>query len=83
MLVCVTIWSSASYLFTLIPWDDPIGNVDPCSCCTSQVHLAFSLPAGAVTYVDEEGDKVSLDSEGEWTITQQQNIEAESLLCLC
>jgi hypothetical protein len=31
-----------------------------------RVHLAFSLPAGAVTYVDEEGDKVSLDSEEEF-----------------
>ena len=64
-LVCVTIWPSGSYLFTMIPWDVSVENVDPCSCFTSQVHLAFSLPAGAVTYVDEEGDKVSLDSEGE------------------
>ena len=30
-----------------------------------QVHLAYGLPAGAVTYIDEEGDTVSLDSEGE------------------
>lgn len=30
-----------------------------------QVHLAYGLPAGAVTYIDEEGDKISLDSEGE------------------
>ena len=65
MLVCVIIWPSASYLFTMVPWDASVENVDPGSCFTSQVHLAFSLPAGAVTYVDEEGDKVSLDSEGE------------------
>ena len=31
-----------------------------------QVHLAYGLPAGSVKYIDEEGDHISLDSEGEW-----------------
>ena len=29
------------------------------------MHQAFGLPAGVVTYTDEEGDKIALDSEGE------------------
>lgn len=31
----------------------------------TQVHVAFGVPASAVTYIDEEGDAISLDSEGE------------------
>ena len=67
--LCVTIRPSGSYLFTTCTLYDPVGDVvknfNPRSYLAFQVHLAFSLPAGAVTYVDEEGDKVSLDSEGE------------------
>lgn len=44
----------------LILWDYDMGIYH-----AIQVHLAYGLPAGAVTYIDEEGDKISLDSEGE------------------
>ena len=63
MVLSVYILSLLRYYISIID----VWHYDMGICCVIQVHLAYGLPAGAVTYIDEEGDKISLDSEGKST----------------